>query len=76
MNVISSDIPGLEWAHEIPSVSFFNNGDIMGLYELLKNSLDGYSLVSKECVGISRAKIAGSYSTEAWARKIVNIYNL
>lgn len=73
LDVISSDIPGTVWAHELPTVAFFENEDVDGLYQLMKQCLEG-QCASMTDIDKSRRIIEESYSVDAWVEKIVNCY--
>lgn len=73
--VISSDIPGLEWAHDLPSVKFFENENVEQLYLLMKNYLDGQRYCNYE-VERSQELIRTHYSLNIWASKIMEQYQL
>lgn len=73
--VISSDIAGLEWAHDLPSVAFFENENSAQLYLLMKNCLDGKSRSSAE-IESSRQFIYSNYSLAVWAKRIMEQYHL
>jgi len=74
--VISSDIPGLEWAHNLPTVSFFDNENIEALYLLMKAHLDGVSIASSELVSQSQKTIEEQYSLRVWVDKVINYYGI
>jgi len=73
--VISSDIPGVEWAHDIPTIDFFEFEDSDGLYRLLKEYLDGKCLDDTE-VDETRRIIEEKYSVECWVKKIKECYGI
>lgn len=73
--VISSNIPGLEWAHILPSVKFFQTEDIEQLYFLMKNYLDGQRCSDSE-IESSQEFISKHYSLNIWASKIIEQYRL
>ena len=73
--VISSDIAGLEWAHALPTVEFFKNEDINGLYNLMKEFLDG-KRISRSDINKSQEYIREKLSIEAWAETIIGYYGL
>lgn len=73
--VISSDIAGLEWAHSLPTVRFFQNEDAQGLYELMKAYLDGRSVSASEAVE-SQAYIERKLSIAAWASNVMRFYGI
>ena len=75
MPVISSDIAGLEWAHMLPTVTFFENENVEELYNLMKTFLDGKQFVEKD-YNQTKAIINSDYTLHAWAHKIMRIYNL
>lgn len=75
MPVISSDIAGLEWAHMLPTVTFFENENVEELYNLMKTFLDGKQFVEKD-YNQTKAIINSDYTIHAWAHKIMRIYNL
>ena len=74
LDVISSDIYGLEWAHSIPSVAFFESENEDQLYKLLKQRLDGNNSVSGMVIEQSREIIRKNYSINVWANRIINEY--
>lgn len=73
--VISSDIAGLEWAHELSTVAFFPCEDSSTLYELMKQCLDDKT-VSDEQIAESRLIIHEKFSLDAWTRQIKHIYGV
>lgn len=75
--VISSDIPGLEWAHDLSSITFFENESIDQLYLLMRRSLDS-ELLSEEELNLnhSRDVICQKYSLDAWSERIIKQYCL
>lgn len=75
LSVIASDIYGLEWAHEVPTVTFFENEDVDGLFNLLKNVLDKKSIPEKNQINDARNIIESKFSTAVWAKNIIEIYN-
>lgn len=74
--VISSDIPGLEWAHNLPAVSFFDNEDTDGLYRLMKAHLDGVGSVSPEAVQQTRKIVEEWYSLRVWVDNVIKHYGI
>lgn len=73
--VLSSDIAGLEWAHSLPTVCFFENEDVEGLYKLMKDFLDERNI--SECdVKTSQEYIKNNLGIDAWVRKIVAHYGV
>lgn len=75
LSVICSDIAGLEWAHDLPSVTFFENENVEQLYLLMKNYLDG-KRDSDTGIEQSRKLICERYSLHAWVREIMEQYQL
>ena len=73
--VISSNIAGLEWAHSLPTVSFFDNEDVNGLYTRMKAFLDG-KCVSESDVTDSQEFIKQNLSTEVWTQNILRHYGI
>lgn len=73
--VISSNIAGLEWAHELPSVSFFESENEEQLYFLMKEYLDGKQCLESE-IKNSQRLVDMHYSLDAWTKKIVECYQL
>lgn len=73
--VISSDIAGLEWAHELPTVSFFENEDMNGLYAQMKAFLDGKCVHDRDARR-SQEYIKDNLSIGAWAQSIIGYYGL
>ena len=73
--VISSDIPGLEWAHALPTVTFFENEDADGLYLQMKAFLDG-KIVQQNDVNTSQTYIRENLSIEAWTQRMIRCYGI
>ena len=73
--VISTDIAGLEWAHNLPTVEFVKNEDVNGLYEAMKAYLEGKSFPEDQSEQ-SREIIAEKYSTKEWTRKVLERYGI
>ena len=73
--VISSDIAGLEWAHKLPSVTFFPSEDVQTLYEAMKTFLDGQT-ISEQAVQKSRKHIEDTLSLEVWAKHVMEHYGV
>jgi glycosyltransferase involved in cell wall biosynthesis len=73
--VISTDIAGLEWAHDLPTVDFVSGEDVCALYGAMKRYLDGKGF-SEEQYNRSRTIIEEKYSTQEWTRKILEQYSL
>lgn len=73
--VISSDINGLEWAHELPSVSFFENENEEALYQLMKKRLDE-PMIGQDALERSKQIIISKYSLQVWVNNILNQYNV
>lgn len=73
--VISTDIAGLEWAHDLPVVDFVKNEDVHGLYVAMKAYLEGKAFVATlyDC---SRTIIAEKYSTNEWTKKVLEHYGI
>ena len=76
MDVISSDISGLEWAHNVPSIEFFDNENEEQLYALLKKRLDKKQDLPKTVIEESREVIKEKYSVDVWVDQIINAYGL
>lgn len=72
--VISSDIPGLEWAHELPTVLFFEKEDIAGLYACMKKIIAGDRWPEEE-IRSSRDTIEDEFSLRAWCGNILKVYS-
>lgn len=73
--VISSDIAGLEWAHNLPTVSFFPSEDDESLYSLMKRHMDS-SPSHVYDLSTTRKIITEDYSLSAWTRNVINAYNI
>lgn len=72
--VISSSIPGLEWAQGIPTVLFFKKEDIDGLYECMKKIVSETWIPDEQEVANSRAAIKNKFSLDIWCEKIIKMY--
>lgn len=75
MPVISSDIAGLEWAHELPNVSFFENENEEELYERMKEFLLGKTY-NEEIYKKSQEVIKNKYTVQAWSKNMMKYYNI
>ncbi len=73
--VISSDIPGLEWAKDLPIVSFFKSENVDELYEIMKSFLEG-KIVSWHDVNKSYEMINKDFTIDIWADKIIAYYEI
>jgi len=73
--VLCSDMAGLEWAHDLPSVTFFENENVEQLYLLMKKYLDG-KRGSDADIEQSRKLICERYSLHAWVNEIMEQYQL
>ena len=73
--VISTDIAGLEWAHDLPTVDFVPGEDVQALYAAMKRYLEGkaFDMAQADC---TRSIIAQRYSTEEWTRKVLTHYGV
>lgn len=72
LTVISSDIPGLEWAHEVPSVRFFETENAVALAQLMRQSLA--EPASSGDIKQSRKIIEEKYSIDCWVNNIIKLY--
>ncbi len=72
--VICSDIAGLEWAHEIPLVDFFESENVEMLYRHMKERLNKGE--GPEVIAKSRSMIEQKYSLETWVNKVVRAYDV
>lgn len=73
--IISSDIAGLEWAHALPSVTFFENENAEQLFQVMKKHLDGNTCSDKDIMD-SQELIRKNYSLESWTKIIIKQYQL
>ena len=74
LDIISSDIEGLEWAHSLPSVTFFESKNEEQLYSLLKQRLDEKFQIPLSAIKKSREIIEKEYSTDKWVSEIIKQY--
>ena len=72
--VITSDIPGLEWAHEIPTVLFFKKEDADGLYECMKKIICQTGIFDSREINYSRKLITEKFSLGRWCEKVIKMY--
>lgn len=73
--VISTDIAGLEWAHDLPTVDFVPGENVHALYLAMKQYLDGKSFTLSQ-YDQSRSVIEAKYSTKEWTRKVLTHYGV
>lgn len=71
---VCSDIAGLEWAHSLPAVVFFENENKTQLKEALRAILD-HKTVGQDAIEKSRDIIRANYSIDSWAGKVLEFYN-
>ena len=76
LDVICSDIIGMEWAHSVPSVTFFESENIKQLYALLKKRLDNEQIIANNTIQTTRKIIVGNFSTHVWVRHIISEYGI
>ena len=76
MDVVSSDIEGLEWAHTVPSVTFFESGNEEQLYALLKQRLNEKTTLPSSVIDASRNVIEQNYSVDVWVEHILKEYGI
>ena len=69
---ISSDIDGVNWAHDFSTVSFFKNEDINSLIEQIIK-FTNYE-VSYEEIKKSKQLIIDKFSDKVWIKNILNLY--
>lgn len=72
--VISSDIAGLEWAHEIPTIDFFESENVDQLYQLMKQYLDGKT-IDESYIKTAKNIIKKKYGIDVWTNNIISLYN-
>lgn len=73
--IISSDIAGLEWAHDLPSIDFFKTEDVDSLFDKMKKYLDGkkIELTNKKQ---TQLVVSERYSLDVWVSKILYYYDI
>ena len=69
---ISSDVDGVNWAHDFSNVSFFKNEDINSLIEQIIK-FTNYE-VSYEEIRKSKQLIIDKFSDKVWIKNILNLY--
>ncbi|WP_281658667.1 glycosyltransferase family 4 protein [Halobacillus sp. Cin3] len=74
--IISSDIPGLNWAKETNGVTFFETCNSKALYETLEKILNGDITEIYKKGQLNREFIEKNYSLSNWVRNLLNIYRL
>lgn len=73
--VISSDIAGLEWAHNLPTIDFFSIPDGEQLYNLMKKYLDGWKKSEKKYLE-TRDVVCEKFSLNIWVDDILRYYTI
>ena len=76
LNVVSSDIYGLEWAHSVPTIIFFENENILELSEILESILNKKLHRIESEIDEARNVIMRNFSTEVWADKVLLAYGI
>lgn len=72
--VICSEISGLEWAHDLPTVTFFDL-DSKSLYSAMREFLSG-NMVDKKAVNNTQQIIEERYSIDVWVKAILKAYGI
>ncbi|MFP3867800.1 MAG: glycosyltransferase family 4 protein [Desulfobacteraceae bacterium] len=72
--VVSSDIPGLDWAHEAPGVEFFPSEDSAGLANAIIKVLQWSPEQHKILTTANRALVMEKYSMEIWVKRVFELY--
>ena len=73
--VISSDIPGLEWAHGLPTLKFFEAENSEHLYQLMKSWLDK-KYIDEQAISQTQRIIEERYSLRVWVAKVLKYYGV
>ncbi len=73
--VICSDIAGLEWAHALPSVFFFENENADQLYRLMRSFLTS-EVCSDNSIADSQSLIRKEHSLTTWVNRVIEHYQL
>ncbi|WP_216696882.1 glycosyltransferase family 4 protein [Anaerostipes faecalis] len=73
--IISSDIAGLEWAHDLPSIDFFETENVDSLFDKMKKYLDGKKIESKT-MKQTQLVVSERYSLDVWVNKILYHYDI
>ena len=73
--VISSDIPGLEWAHNLPTVEFFESENVDQLYRLMKAWMEWKS-VDPQAIVQTQKVVEEQYSLRVWVDKVMKHYGI
>lgn len=71
--IISSDIPGVNWAKELPTVSFFKSGNVESLIKIIM-SLYEDDKFTKSDLENTRKIILQKYTADKWASSIFTYY--
>lgn len=72
--VISSDIDGLQWAKELPSVSFFENENSEDLYNQIIMVMKKNNNINNQIK--SRNIILSKYTVDIWSDNIIKFYDI
>lgn len=73
--VISSNIPGLQWASCLPTITFFESQNVNHLYQEMQAFLTEKS-ISESQVAKSREIISQKFSTQTWTEAILDQYGV
>lgn len=75
--VICSDIPGLEWAKELPTIDFFESENEDDLYQRMKKYLTKkVTMTMPDGLDDTRMIIKEKYSVQSWVQNIISAYKL
>lgn len=73
--VISSNIPGLEWAHNIQNVKFFESENVEQLIDVICDTLFEKLDINEKSTNQSIAYVTEKLSLEIWASEIIDFYS-
>jgi glycosyltransferase involved in cell wall biosynthesis len=73
--VISSDIPGLEWARELEAVRLCLSGDASSLAGQMEKLLNETDETRANAALRARDYVRERHSTESWAREMMHVYS-
>lgn len=73
LQLIISDIPGMEWARKFEKVRIFENENVDDLYCRMKEIVEEFSKLSWE-YPMDKRMIEEKYSTKRWANELYGVY--
>ena len=73
--ILSSDIEGVSWAFNQPSVIKFESENSAQLADRLEQIITGKIIINEQDLRKARSFVLKNYTADAWAEKLIQYYN-